>query len=303
MGSPRAPVRLFHSLTLTATTMTEITPPEKTPAEKTLPEKTLAEIENEHWMAIESLRDIESDETWEHLGRLRKIASPAVVTKSLDWCSDPDPFRRSIGISVLAQLGSHGKLYPDEATSIIRQMVSTETDVEVLTSLISAVSFREVIDLIPWLVRLADHEAEDIRWRIAWALPIRDPHDPHYEASIEVLLRLSRDAEPRVRDWATFSLATQIEEDSARIRDALLARVDDADFDTRSEALVGLARCRDPRGIQPLIVALGSDRVGELAVEAAEAYADPQLQPALLKLKKWWDIHPELLERAIAACS
>lgn len=299
MGSPRAPVRPSPSLTLTATKMTELAQPEKTPAEK-----TPAEIENEHWMAIESLRDIESDETWEHLGRLRKIASPAVVTKSLDWCSDPDPFRRSIGISVLAQLGSHGKLYPDEATSIIRQMVSTEADVEVITSLISAVSFREVVDLIPWLVRLADHEAEDIRWRIAWALPIDpNPHDSHYDASIEVLLRLSRDTEPRVRDWATFSLATQIEEDSARIRDALLARVDDADFDTRSEAMVGLARCRDPRGIPPLIDALGSDRVGELAVEAAEAYADPQLQPSLLKLKKWWDINPELLERAIAACS
>lgn len=272
--------------------------------ENSPPENTKPEIENEHWAAIESLRDIESDDTWEHLGRLRKIASPAVVKKSLDWCSDPDPFRRSIGISVLAQLGSHGKLYPNEASSIIRQMVATETDVEVLSSLISAVSFREVIDAIPWLVQLADHEAEDIRWRIAWALPIRpEPHDQHYEASIEVLLRLSRDAESRVRDWATFSLATQIEEDSPRVRDALLARVDDADFDTRSEAMIGLARCCDPRGIPPLIAALTSDRVGELAVEAAESYADPQLQPALLKLKKWWDINPELLERAIAACS
>jgi hypothetical protein len=40
-----------------------------------------------------------------------------------------------------------------------------------------------------------------------------------------------------------------------------------------------------------------------LFVEAAEMYAKPDLKPALVALQKWWDINPELLERAIAACS
>jgi hypothetical protein len=46
-----------------------------------------------------------------------------------------------------------------------------------------------------------------------------------------------------------------------------------------------------------------SDRVGELYVEAAELYADPQLKGALVALKRWWDVNPELLDRAIAACA
>jgi HEAT repeat protein len=93
------------------------------------------------------------------------------------------------------------------------------------------------------------------------------------------------------------------DEDSPQIREALLARLNDSDFDTRSEAAVGLAKRKEERGIEPLVGYLKSDRVGELFVEAAEMYADARLKPALVALKKWWDIDPDLLERAIAACS
>jgi hypothetical protein len=55
--------------------------------------------------------------------------------------------------------------------------------------------------------------------------------------------------------------------------------------------------------VENLIDHLTSDRVGELMVEAAESYADTRLQSALIGLRKWWDVNPDLLERAIAACS
>jgi len=266
--------------------------------------ETNEEIEQQHWNAIEALHDVEDDATWDHLFALRKMGTSSVLETSLAWCSDPDPFRRSIGVSVLAQLGATGTLYPEESLSMIQQMIANETDVEVITSLISAVHFRGVAEAVPWLLRLAKHEAEDVRWRIAWALPLTpEPQNAHYEASVETLLGLTLDPEPRVRDWATFELAIQIDEDSPRIRDALLARLTDTDFDTRSEAAIGLAKRKDPRGIDLLVSYLSSDHVGELYVEAAEMYGDPRLQPALLALRKWWDINPDLLERAIAACS
>jgi HEAT repeat protein len=266
--------------------------------------ETSQEIEQQHWNALEALRDIEDDRTWDSVFALRKMGTPSVLERSLAWCVDPDPFRRSMGVSVLAQFGGDGKQSPEEAHAMIRSMIGTEQDLEVITSLISAVHFQKLADCVPWLLLLADHEAEDVRWRIAWALPINsDPQDPHFEASIQTVMRLSLDPEPRVRDWATFALATQIDEDSPRVRDALLARLIDTDFDTRSEAAIGLAELKDPRGIEPLITQLTSDHVGELHVEAAETYADPRLQPALLALKRWWDINPDLLERAIAACS
>jgi hypothetical protein len=42
--------------------------------------------------------------------------------------------------------------------------------------------------------------------------------------------------------------------------------------------------------------------VGKLAVEAATYLADAQLLPPLLALERWWDVDPELLADAIAAC-
>jgi len=265
--------------------------------------QTLEQREEDHWIAIESLQDIESDETWEHVFALRKAGTLTVLEKSLRWCQDTDPFRRSIGVSVLAQLGVDGKSYPEDAHAMILAMISTEHDHEVMTSLISAVNFRALKEGISWLIELSQHPSEDIRWRVAWGLPMPDSCDPEVGRQIiDTLMRLLVDPEPQVRDWATFSLS-MTEEDSPTLRDALLERMEDTDFDTRSEAAIGLAKRKEPRGIKLLFDCLKSDRVGELYVEAAEMYADPSLQPALISLRKWWDVNPELLERAIAACS
>lgn len=267
-----------------------------------------SETELQHWNAIDSLRDVGSDATWDHVFALRKIGTPSVLETSLKWCADSDPYRRSLGVSVLAQLGNSpftkGRiLYPVEATAMIRSMIRTERDHEVITSLISAVYFREMPEGVPWLIDLAQHPSEDIRWRVAWALPIPNVRDPEMDrATIDTLLRLIVDPEPLVRDWSTFSLS-MTEEDTPQIREALLARLNDSDFNTRSEAAVGLAKRKELRGIEPLAKHLKSDRVGELFVEAAEMYANQNLKSALVSLQTWWDVDPDLLERAIVACS
>ncbi len=260
-------------------------------------------FEQQHWDAIETLHDIESDDTWDHVFALRNAGTPSVLKKALAWCQDTDPFRRSIGVSILAQLGNEGSSYPDEANPMIHAMIQTEKDHDVMTSLISAVHFRQLKEGADWLISLAQHPSEDIRWRVAWGLPIPNLHDPETERrAIDTLMQLLADSEPQVRDWATFSLS-MTNEDTPQLRDALLERMQDPDFSTRSEAAIGLARRNEPRGITLLLECLKSDRVGELYVEAAEMYAHSSLQPALVSLRKWWDVNPELLERAIAACS
>lgn len=259
--------------------------------------------EEQHWSAIEALQDVESDETWEHVFALRKAGTRTVLEKAIRWCQDNDPLHRSIGVSVLAQLGVDGSSYPEEANAMIRSMIPIENDHEVMTSLISAVNFRAMEEGICWLISLSQHPSEDIRWRVAWGLPSPDSCDPNLGRQIiDTLMRLLVDPEPRVRDWATFSLS-MTEEDSPQLREALLERMQDTDFNTRSEAAIGLAKRKEPLGVNLLVECLKSDLVGELYVEAAETYADPRLKPALLSLRKWWAVNPELLERAIAACS
>lgn len=255
------------------------------------------------WETIDSNRDVDSDLIWDPLIRLRESGTRSVLDRVLVWCQDPDRYRRAIGVLILAQFGKDGREYPDESVAMIRSMIPNEQDVEVMTSLIAAVHFRGLVDCLPWLFSLVGHPSEDVRWHLAWALPIEKGKEVVVDReTIETLVRLACDLEPRVRDWATFSLG-MTEADSPEIRDVMLQRIIDSDFDTRSEAAIWLAKRKEPRGIIPLRDCLLSDRVGEFHVEAAWMYADPQLKDALVTLKRWWDVDSELLDRAIAACS
>lgn len=68
---------------------------------------------------------------------------------------------------------------------------------------------------------------------------------------IQVAIRLTGDVDKKTRDWACFALAEQWREiDTPELREALVARLDDIDHDTRLEALVGLAYRRDNRALQ-----------------------------------------------------
>lgn len=68
---------------------------------------------------------------------------------------------------------------------------------------------------------------------------------------LDCLIAWSRDEDAAVRDWATFTLGTQLDVDSRDVRQALRDRLDDANFDTRCEAFVGLARRLDERAVAP----------------------------------------------------
>jgi HEAT repeat protein len=118
-----------------------------------------------------------------------------------------------------------------------------------------------------------------------------------------VLIELTRDADAKVRDWATFALGTQCETDTPAIRDALVDRLADADDETRCEALVGLTRRGDPRVLPCLHKELACESIGTLAIEAAALIGEPQLLPQLVALRAWWDVDDRLLEEAIRACS
>ena len=62
------------------------------------------------------------------------------------------------------------------------------------------------------------------------------------DRAVAALIALSADWDGDVRDWATFSLAVQIDRDTPEVREALAARLSDDHGDTRSEAIRGLAR-------------------------------------------------------------
>ena len=125
------------------------------------------------------------------------------------------------------------------------------------------------------------------------------------ELAIKTKIEMSSDADEVVRDWATFGLGA-INVDTPEIRAALFARIADEDEITRGEALVGLARRKDQRAIEPLIKELEgyfAAEHGSYSVEAAEEFADARLLPVLMRLKELADSNDTRLDDAIRRCS
>lgn len=141
------------------------------------------------------------------------------------------------------------------------------------------------------VLRLADHERPEVRRAVASTIPLLAHGDSPTDAMVAVLIGLSGDPDPRVRDWACCGLAEFREVDTDALRDALAARLDDIDRDTRTEALVGLAYRQDPRAMPRVRAALArrSGDVWRLEMVAAGALSDPTLHELVLRHQHGWD--------------
>lgn len=152
------------------------------------------------------------------------------------------------------------------------------------------------------VLRFADHSNSSVRLAVAQN-GANGLDGPEGELAVSpVLIRLSRDSDDDVRDWATFNLGSILELDTVEVRNALADRLDDEHRDTRGEALVGLAYRGDERAFGPIVSALEANSVGELTVRSAAFLGDERLLSTLLELREWWDVDPFLLETAIARC-
>ena len=107
------------------------------------------------------------------------------------------------------------------------------------------------------------------------------------------------DDQADVRNWATFGVGHQLDDDGMIIRDALSDRLDDTDYDTRWEAIIGLARRHDPRVLVPLRNALiEGGEIPFFGIVAAGWLADPRLLQPLQALTE----QSEEVQEAIGRC-
>jgi hypothetical protein len=122
---------------------------------------------------------------------------------------------------------------------------------------------------------------------------------------VAALIALSADPDGDVRDWSTFSLGVQIDRDTADVREALAARLEDAHGDTSAEAIRGLARRRDERALDAALAAPPSATVDEAVVLLGASTGDPRLRERLERLSADPEAvaaYGEELERALTRC-
>lgn len=169
-------------------------------------------------------------------------------------------------------------------------------------SAIFALGHRESPRAIEALLPFVEHPCADFRYASVHGLM---PHDT--PTVVDALIRLCRDADRDVRDWATFTLGSQFESDSPSLRAALHERLTDVDPEIRGEALRSLAR-RRATGITSLVQhELEGEFHGDWAVEAAELLCDSQFLPVLRRLYERLDGANAVyflgsVQSAIAAC-
>jgi HEAT repeat protein len=141
------------------------------------------------------------------------------------------------------------------------------------------------------LLELATHEHADIRGDLVMELPFLIKNEVPSSRFVDTAIALTLDPAPRVRDYACFVLGTQWREvDTAPLREALAARLDDIDGEARGEALLGLAFRRDPRA-EPRVRAALARRgpVWLVELQAAGALSDPGLHDLVLARQDGWD--------------
>lgn len=121
-------------------------------------------------------------------------------------------------------------------------------------------------------------------------------------AAVAALIRLTRDAEPDVREQAVFALGALATVDGPAVREALADRLDDPERDVAEEAVLGLAVRRDPRAVSALagLLDAGSGEQGPrlYTLQAAAVLGHEALLPAL---RRYEASTPSMAEAA-AAC-
>lgn len=188
-----------------------------------------------------------------------------------EYCSRDEAGHRATGADILAQLGWGDQTFRDESIEILIRLLD-DSDTYVVCRAAVALGHRSAESAIPALLRLADHPDSQVRYGVTFGLLGHED-----SRAIAGLIRLAADDDRDVRNWAVFGLGTQIESDSPAIREALREALGDSDSEIRGEALVGLAKRRDPAIIPELVNEWSHDFVSILSIEAAEEARDPRL--------------------------
>jgi len=248
------------------------------------------------------------DEGWERIHRLHQLPSDEAFEACVEWSGSELPLRRDVAAAVLGRLGFPSRqVYGDRSIPILRRLLDDDVP-EVVSSALAALRFHglnypEVVDtIILARLDLKRHPNAQVREALAWVLPGCSLPGFSNRRAVRALIFLSADENDDVRDWATFGLAEQIESNTKAVRQALHARLDEAEPSTRGHALVGLAARKDMTVLPALIRELDSGLPCDGAIQAAALLAVADLVLPLMRLRKRRGDPQGTIGAAIEAC-
>ncbi|GAA1742327.1 ankyrin repeat domain-containing protein [Nonomuraea bangladeshensis] len=186
------------------------------------------------WIVADTLAKRADDDTYEALARL---------------CVSEDAREREFGVDAIAQFGfaDGEKPYLERTLPLLLKMVTTEGNGQVLRSVLAALGHQGDPRALPAVLDIIGRPEH--KRTMTDPIALADVLPPDHEEGLALLIEMSEDDDAEVRDWATSGLAG-LDADTPRIREALAARLGDADLRTVAEATRGLAVRGDDRAAQ-----------------------------------------------------
>ena len=247
------------------------------------------------------LKNKTSENYWKYISELRKRKTEDVFDKAVELTKSEVSKEKIIGINILAQFG-YPRLHLKEILSTLFKLLKTETDKNVISSLLYAIGHnneklteKQIESIAPY----KNHKSVNVRHSLVSSLLAIEKTE-----AVNILIKLSKDKDSDVRDWATFGLGTQIELDNELIREALWNRTNDKDEGTRDEAFFGLAKRKDKRIKEILKRELENiDEFGSFILESIEELNDKDfinlIEKQIIKNKELKKVNEEWLENTL----
>jgi hypothetical protein len=206
-------------------------------------------------------------------------AGPVATAVATSYLTSTDADTKATAIDLL---GVVGEFHADQRDAIVATLAGIEPAVRCgneagVARALGRTGSDSAIDL---LIGFADHHDAGVRREAANALSQAMWAD-YTEDGVRALIGLTRDADPEVRNRATFALGWQLAVDGVDVREALWERTEDEYDEARAEGIRGLARRRDQR-VVPLVAELLLEGEAHLfTFDAAAFLAAPELVPLL----------------------
>ncbi|GAB7258319.1 hypothetical protein [Polaribacter sp. OB-PA-B3] len=210
---------------------------------------------------------------WENIRELRKRPNKKVYNRAFKLAKSESEKEKIIGIYVLAQLGFNPRFQQEKTVDLYFKLLKNEKSPKVISAILSSISHNNENlneNQISKLIKFKTHSFVNVRFQLTLAISCLEN-----EKAIKTLIELSNDKDSDTRNWATFGIGTQIEDDTKEIRIALWNRITDKDEITRLEAILGLAKRKDRKIKEILKTELKNiDENGSMILESIESFND-----------------------------
>ena len=223
-------------------------------------------------------RDPDGQAYWNIVSLLHKRGDHATLNATMALCQSAIGIARQLGADVLGRLGhieDSPHPFAEESVPVLLKTLQSEKQPQVLASIVSALGCLGDARAAESLAQLKAHSDSWVRWSLTHSLAAMNSN-----VATQALIEMTCDHDEMVRDWATFKLSN-MKLDTLALREALVARLDDSDAQTRFEAMVGLAERGDIRVVKAVLRAFEPDEDGKMLFDRSTDKPDYRLLPAL----------------------